>query len=239
MRVVGVLALAATAGAVLFAFPVQQDLERFLLWVQSIGGWGPVVLAAAYTPAMRVERDSARRGSLTRSAWASDPADMPICPICRPACPVMTLHVPRAWNTIWAMATTSIVPQCFARFAIVGCLLLPLGCGGGAAPQPQAAGPSAVPRIAPPPRRTGPIEEPPPEPEPEKPKEPPKPERRIIGPWIEWQIADSPTIEGKGYLKLVVHAGYDSVLELTSYDAPNHETMPSVYFRARCRRRSR
>jgi hypothetical protein len=128
------------------------------------------------------------------------------------------------------MFTSSLAPHGSAQFVWVVGVILSLGCGGGA--KPQATGPSAVPRIAPPPRRTGPIEEPPPEPEPEKPKEPPKPERRIIGPWIEWQIADSPVIEGKGFLKLVVHAGYDSVLELTSYDAPNHETMPSVYFRA-------
>jgi uncharacterized membrane protein YdjX (TVP38/TMEM64 family) len=49
--VVGATALAATIVLVLFAFPVRQELQRFLLWVRSIGPWGPVALAAAYTPA--------------------------------------------------------------------------------------------------------------------------------------------------------------------------------------------
>ena len=53
-----------------------------------------------------------------------------------------------------------------------------------------------------------------------------------VGPWLEYRVANSDTIDGKSFLKLRLTPGYDSVLELTSYDAPDHEDFPSLYLRA-------
>jgi uncharacterized membrane protein YdjX (TVP38/TMEM64 family) len=51
IRMVGVVGLAAAIALGLFVLPVRHELQRFVTWVQSIGNWGPVALAAAYTPA--------------------------------------------------------------------------------------------------------------------------------------------------------------------------------------------
>ncbi len=48
---VGVVGTSAAIALGLFVFPVRHELQRFVAWVQSIGNWGPAVLAAAYTPA--------------------------------------------------------------------------------------------------------------------------------------------------------------------------------------------
>ncbi len=108
-------------------------------------------------------------------------------------------------------------------------MLLPAGCGGS---KPAAKGKqqstTAVPRIAPPAPRIEPIEEPPQE----APPPPPPPARNPVGPWLEWQVATAEPVEGKSYLKLVVIPGYDSVLQLASYDSPDHEDFPSLFIRA-------
>jgi uncharacterized membrane protein YdjX (TVP38/TMEM64 family) len=52
VRLLLLLALAVVVGLIV-ANPdwLQRELHGFLQWVQSLGWWGPVVLAAAYTPA--------------------------------------------------------------------------------------------------------------------------------------------------------------------------------------------
>jgi hypothetical protein len=102
-----------------------------------------------------------------------------------------------------------------------------LGCGGSSAPDAQRQPPSAVPRISPPPARSAPSNEP----EPEAPAKVPAP-RHPIGPWIEYQVANSDPITGKGYLRLLVAPGFETVLELSSYDTPDHEEFPSLHIRA-------
>jgi hypothetical protein len=64
-------------------------------------------------------------------------------------------------------------------------------------------------------------------------KPPPAPvAKQPVGPWLEFQVASSDVIELKGYLRLRTTPGFDSVLELSSYDAPEHEDFPSLYIRA-------
>jgi hypothetical protein len=112
--------------------------------------------------------------------------------------------------------------------AAVACLFLFAGCGPDPATSKQQSS-SGVPRIATPPKRTEITAEP----EPEKPPEPPPPPtKQPIGPWLELQIGGGAVIEGKSYLKLVATPGYNSALQLTSYDAPEHEDFPSLYIRA-------
>ena len=112
----------------------------------------------------------------------------------------------------------------------MGIVLLLSGCG----PQPPAKnsqqGSGSPPRIAPPTRRGDPIDEP----EPEKPPPAPVAVKHPVGPWLEWrlQVAGLPAIEGKSYLKLIVTPGYDSALQLASYDSPDHEDFPSLFIRA-------
>jgi hypothetical protein len=114
------------------------------------------------------------------------------------------------------------------RLAAVACLFVLSGCGPDPAPQKQQTS-SGVPRIAAPPKRSEIVEEP----EPEKPPEPPPPPaKRPIGPWLEYQIAGGALVEGKSYLNLVATPGYDSALQLASYDSPEHEDFPSLFIRA-------
>jgi hypothetical protein len=62
---------------------------------------------------------------------------------------------------------------------------------------------------------------------------PPEPQQRWpVGAWMEWQVADSPTITGKSYVSLVINPDRDSVLQLSSCDSPLHEDYPSVYLQA-------
>jgi hypothetical protein len=84
-----------------------------------------------------------------------------------------------------------------------------------------------VPRISPPPPRAAPSDEPEPQPAPTTPAP-----RNPIGPWIEYQVANSDLINGKGYLRLLITPGFDAVLELSSYDTPDHEEFPSLHIRA-------
>jgi hypothetical protein len=101
-----------------------------------------------------------------------------------------------------------------------------LGCSGSAPPAAKQQNTTAVPRITPPPPRTEPRDEP----QPAKTPEPPS--RHPVGPWLEYQVANSDLIDSKGYIRLLTPPGFDSVLELTSYDSPEHEEFPSLYIRA-------
>jgi hypothetical protein len=101
------------------------------------------------------------------------------------------------------------------------------GCGGSAPTPKQPQASNAVPRLTPPPARQVPVDEPEPEPPPQQPAA-----RRPIGPWLEFRVADSDLIEAKGYLRLVAAPGFGSVLELSSYDTPDHETFPALYLRS-------
>ncbi len=49
---------------------------------------------------------------------------------------------------------------------------------------------------------------------------------------MEFSVAGGEKFESKGYLKLHVTAGADSILELANYDAAHHEDFPSIYLRA-------
>lgn len=51
VRVLMAVSLVVTAGICVFLLPVRDTLRDLLEWVTTIGDWGPVVLAAAYTPA--------------------------------------------------------------------------------------------------------------------------------------------------------------------------------------------
>jgi hypothetical protein len=53
-----------------------------------------------------------------------------------------------------------------------------------------------------------------------------------VGPWLEWQVAQSQVVRGKAYLRLTAVAGRAAVVELFSYDAPQREEFPSLYVRA-------
>jgi hypothetical protein len=126
------------------------------------------------------------------------------------------------------MAIGLFKPAGFHGVALLGCLLALGGCGGDPAPSKQPTS-SGVPRIAPPPKRAELIEEP----ESERPPEPPAPPtKRPVGPWLEWQLAGGEVVEGKSYLNLIATPGYDSALQLASYDAPGHEDFPSLFIRA-------
>jgi hypothetical protein len=98
------------------------------------------------------------------------------------------------------------------------------GCdGSGSSPKPKA--PTAVP---PPPRQAARSPE-----QPVSQKLAASSETRLpVGPYLQWQVAQAPAIEGKSYLTLIVNAGGDNVVELTSYDNPDHEQYPSLYLRA-------
>jgi hypothetical protein len=108
--------------------------------------------------------------------------------------------------------------------AIFGALV---GCGGSAPPAAKQQTSTAVPRISPPPPRTTPLNDL----EPDQPPPLPAP-RHPVGPWLEYQVANSDLIDAKGYLRLLVTPGFDSVLELSSYDSAAHEEFPSLYLRA-------
>lgn len=117
------------------------------------------------------------------------------------------------------------------RFVIAGMAILFLissGCGSQPSAPTKQQSSSAVPRITPPPKRSEPVEEP----EPEKPPPPPPQTKRPIGPWLEWQLAGGPLVEGKSYLKLIATPGYPSALQLSSYDSSDHEDFPSLFIRA-------
>jgi hypothetical protein len=121
------------------------------------------------------------------------------------------------------------VANCNCRAVAAATLLLAAltsGCGG-SPPASRQQKSSAVPQITPPPPRSAPTNEPEPEPQPK-----PVPAVRHVGPWIEYQVASSDLIDGKGYLRLLVTPGFDSVLELSTYDSVDHEEFPSLYIRA-------
>lgn len=111
--------------------------------------------------------------------------------------------------------------------AVLGCVLSIAGCGSDTTASKQQTS-SGVPRIATPPKRTEPVNEP--EPEPEKP--PPPPTKKPVGPWLEWQLAGGPPVEGKSYLNLIATSGANGALQLASYDSPDHEDFPSLFIRA-------
>ncbi len=50
-RVIVLLALIGAIAAGFIFLPIKQSLSRFLVWVDTLGAWGPVLLAAVYTPA--------------------------------------------------------------------------------------------------------------------------------------------------------------------------------------------
>ncbi len=51
VRLAAGCALVGTIVPILVFLPVKEQLTNFLAWVQSIGPWGPALLAAAYVPA--------------------------------------------------------------------------------------------------------------------------------------------------------------------------------------------
>jgi hypothetical protein len=103
------------------------------------------------------------------------------------------------------------------------------GCGGsGSAPtNPNAR--SAAPQVPPPQRQAT---TPPEEPVAQKPAAAAVQARPPAGPWLQWQVAQAPAIEGKSYLTLIVNPGGDNVVQLASFDHPDHEEYPSLYLRA-------
>src|SRR5262245_5242650 len=108
--------------------------------------------------------------------------------------------------------------------------MMAAGCGGSRTATPAKPGTSAVPRV-PAPTRGGAVAEP----EPESKPAVSAPTSHPIGPWLEWQVAQSPMVTGKAYLKLIAapeSEGARSILELSSYESSAHEEFPSLYLRA-------
>jgi uncharacterized membrane protein YdjX (TVP38/TMEM64 family) len=51
IRLLSIAWLIGAIAAILIVFPIKQYLQQFLEWIEGLGPWGPVVLAAAYIPA--------------------------------------------------------------------------------------------------------------------------------------------------------------------------------------------
>jgi uncharacterized membrane protein YdjX (TVP38/TMEM64 family) len=51
VRLLTLLVLAAVVTALFLLFPVKDAIQQFLTWVETLGPWGPVLIAAIYVPA--------------------------------------------------------------------------------------------------------------------------------------------------------------------------------------------
>lgn len=51
LRLLALLLLVSAAVLAIFVFPVREWMAQLVAWVQQLGPWGPVLLAAAYVPA--------------------------------------------------------------------------------------------------------------------------------------------------------------------------------------------